>query len=154
MIKKLGRQPSQREKGQSLTELGISLIFLLILLAGTVDIGRALFSIITLNDAAQEGATYAAYAPGDTNGIVSRIQNYSDYPIDFSTFQLGSQILIQAPNGYCADRVGSVQNEIEVQVLYKMEIVTPFLGSILGSQEIPLKASSKVAILSPVCYHP
>jgi Flp pilus assembly protein TadG len=59
------RENNNREKGQSLMELAISLVVLLILLAGVVDLGRAFFTYITLRDAAQEGASYAAVAEDD-----------------------------------------------------------------------------------------
>jgi Flp pilus assembly protein TadG len=43
------------EKGQSLTEFAVSVVILLILLAGTVDAGRAFFTFMSLRDG-QEGA--------------------------------------------------------------------------------------------------
>ena len=47
---------SNTERGQSLTEFAISLVFLLTLLAGIVDLGRMFFAYIIIRDAAQEGA--------------------------------------------------------------------------------------------------
>ena len=49
-----------KERGQAIVELATSLVILLTLLAGVVDLGRALFTWITLRDAAQEGASYAS----------------------------------------------------------------------------------------------
>jgi len=48
------------KRGQSLVELSISLMVILMLLSGAVDFGMALFSYTTLRDAAQEGALYGS----------------------------------------------------------------------------------------------
>ena len=48
---------SDSEKGQSMVELAVSVVVLLILLAGVVDLGRLAFYYITLRDAAQEAAS-------------------------------------------------------------------------------------------------
>jgi len=53
------------EKGQSLVEMALSLVLILILLVGTVEMGMAFFQYIQLRDAAQEGALYGSIAPLD-----------------------------------------------------------------------------------------
>jgi len=50
----------QKQKGQSMVELSIAFIVLLMLLAGVIDMGRAFFTYSALQDAAQEGAAYAS----------------------------------------------------------------------------------------------
>lgn len=62
---KKNQENASREKGQSLMEFSLSLVVLLVLLAGVVDLGRAFFTYITLRDAAQEGASYASVAEAD-----------------------------------------------------------------------------------------
>ena len=48
------------ERGQSLVELGISLLILLYLLAGAAEFGVLFFQFVQLRDAAQEGALYGS----------------------------------------------------------------------------------------------
>lgn len=60
------------EKGQSLVELAVSLIILLILLAGVVDLGRVAFYYLALRDAAQEGASYGSIFPNNNYEIIER----------------------------------------------------------------------------------
>lgn len=55
--------------GQSLVELAISLPLLLLLLLGTIDMGRVFFDYIEMRQAAVEGATYGSRRPTDTTGI-------------------------------------------------------------------------------------
>jgi Flp pilus assembly protein TadG len=54
-------QPSER--GQSLVELTLTFMILLVLLGGVLDLGRALFTFVALRDAAQEGAVYGSIQP-------------------------------------------------------------------------------------------
>jgi len=133
-----------RERGQSLVELTTGLMFLLTLLAGTVDAGRALFMRVALLDAAEEGALYGSYQPGDVSAIEDRIRDNSDGPLDFSdTEQI--RITVAYAGSACAGHMMSVT------VSYDFELSTPFMGTILGSQIIPITATSESLILSPEC---
>ncbi len=55
----------KRERGQSLVELGISILILLYLLAGAAEFGVLFFQFVQLRDAAQEGALYGSMNPPD-----------------------------------------------------------------------------------------
>ncbi len=81
MVHRNMQQP-ESEKGQSFVELAISLVFILVLLGGVVDLGRVLFTFIALRDAAQEGAAYASFCPFDTSGIDVRVRTASTRPVD------------------------------------------------------------------------
>jgi len=133
-----------RERGQSLVELTTGLMFLLTLLAGTVDAGRALFMRVALLDAAEEGALYGSYQPGNVSAIEDRIRDNSDGPLDFSdTEQI--RITVAFAGSACAGHM------MRVTVSYDFELSTPFIGTILGSQIIPITATSESLILSPEC---
>ena len=56
----------ESERGQGLVELAIALPFLLLLLLGVLDVGRAYWAVVALKDAASEGASYAAFYPTRT----------------------------------------------------------------------------------------
>ncbi len=70
------------EKGQSFTEVAISMVFILILLAGIVDLGRMFFIFVALRDAAQEGAAYGSFCPADITGIQARVRSASSNPVN------------------------------------------------------------------------
>lgn len=72
------------EEGQSFTEMAISMVFILVLLAGVVDLGRMFWVFVTLRDAAQEGAAYGSFCPAHIAGIQSRIRNSSTNPVNLS----------------------------------------------------------------------
>lgn len=73
MNKKENRNP-RLENGQSMVELAVSLIILLVLLAGIIDFGRLAFHYIAMRDAAQEGASYGIINPTDCYQIENRIR--------------------------------------------------------------------------------
>ena len=63
--------PKKQQRGQSLVELAISLMVILMLLMGAIDFGIALFAYVSMRDAAQEGAVYGSIEPADE--LVSQI---------------------------------------------------------------------------------
>jgi hypothetical protein len=141
---------SKSERGQSLTELAISLTFMLILLAGVVDIGRAFFTYITLRDAAQEAAVYGSFEPTNCTGITGRAQDTSNKPFNLSSASVSINIIQGGIPVPCvsATPVPGV-DQIQVSVSYNdFQITMPFIGSLIGKQKVPISASIKDTILS------
>lgn len=142
------------ERGQSLVELGISMLILLYLLAGAVEFGILFFQFVQLRDAAQEGALYGSMNPpasaGDTtriNAIIERAKYSAPTrsPIDLIS-DPNVSISVTVPDGqYCEG--GSLQ----VTVSYPHRIIMPFMPQFLGRDEIPLSATVVDTILTPVC---
>jgi hypothetical protein len=136
---------TNKEHGQALVEFAAVLVILMILAAGVIDLGRAFFVYMSLRDAAQEGATYAAINPGDTTGIVNRVRTTSTQPVDLSDTS-HVNVKINPTGALCAG------NGVEVVVEYpSFELTTPLLGTILGSQSIALRAKVTDTILTPAC---
>ena len=152
--------PHPNENGQSLVELAMMLLFLLILLAGVVDLGRAFFTYIALRDAAQEGAAYASIARTNKtddmkcNEIVLRTQSTSNTQIvdledtTVSVYLDGALCDVSTPNSKaCYGRA------VEVVVHYAgFQITTPLLGTFIGSQTVPITASIIDTVLTPSCH--
>lgn len=144
-----------REYGQSLTEFALSLVILLTLLAGVVDLGRMFFAYIIIRDAAQEGAVYGSIAPKDNlttfeNEVEERVReaftdpaDASNVPIDISKMNVQTDII----GTTCA----SPGNGVRVRVEYSVPVTMPFLGTIIGSQYMHMAAVAENAILSPIC---
>ena len=86
------------ERGQSLVELGISLVVMLFLFGGLVEFGIIFFQYVQLKDAAQEGALYGSLYPYDTVSIEQRVRNSSTSPIDLHTPNV--EIFISYPEVY------------------------------------------------------
>lgn len=132
------------ERGQSLVELAVSLTVIMLLLAGAVDFSIAYFTFTAMQDAAQEGALYGSINPTDTAGIISRVRSASTNPVDLSDTSL-VDVDVTLPGNACEG------NELQVDVVYNYPISMPFIGAIIGSQQIRLNARVTDTILQPVC---
>ena len=135
---------NKSERGQSLVELAISLVILLILLAGAVEFGMAFFQFVQLRDAAQEGALYGSLNPSDNAGIMARIRGSSDSPVKLSDSSVvpDGNIAITVVGGAACEG-----NGLKVEISYSHVTFMPFFPF----STIPLKASVTDTILSPVC---
>jgi hypothetical protein len=130
----------QKESGQGLVEFAVGITFLLVLLAGILDLGRAYFTYIALQDAAQEGASFGSISPNDFDGIRKRVRATSSGPIDFSLFE-DSQIEIHPQGGSCTG------NDMEVIVKIDFQLVAPFFSG----KSLPLSAEVTDTILQDAC---
>jgi len=166
---------AQKSHGQSLVELSISLMVILLLLVGAVDFGMAFFSYVAMRDAAQEGALFASFEPyHDDNEnarfdytdsineaeIRARVRASSVSPVDFSDTTRVPDAYITAERTTSVGCEGSTlmgtpptltPNAIRVRVEYDYQLMTPLLGAILGSQTIHLTAEVTDTILQPRC---
>lgn len=141
-------------RGQSLVELAISLVVLLMLLAGAVEFGILFFQYVQLRDAAQEGALFGSTHPDDASGIENRAKFSSQSPLDLPTLLKSNGTLSAGDvdidilfNGAACE--GS-NNAITVTLRYNHRIFMPFLPQAIG-ETIPLTASVTDTILSPKC---
>lgn len=151
------------DSGQSMVEFAIGVVFALILLAGVVDGGRALFVYMALRDAAQEGAQYAIIDPPNYQEVISRTFDASNTLVEISsaiTSNIDSSLGYLVPNGeQCAGLTMSemitVTNGVRIRVTYEeFPLTMPFIGAIIGSQTIPISAVIEDTILAPPCPPP
>ena len=133
------------ERGQSLMEFSVSLVFVLVLLAGLVDLGRGLFTYMALRDGAQEGAAYGSLNPNETSTIQNRVYGSSTM-LQSQEGEGTIDIQVNITGGACTG------NAIEVITTYNdFPLTMPFVGSFLGSQTVDIHASAENTILSPKC---
>jgi hypothetical protein len=65
-------QASPLEKGQSLVELAVGFLILMLLISGIANLGGLLFYYLAMRDAVQEGASYGIIHPTHCDQIVQR----------------------------------------------------------------------------------
>jgi len=142
-------QPKRTEHGQSMVELALTITVLMVLLAGTIDLGRAFFTWIALRDAAQEGASYASFNPTDSTGIEARIRSsFADVVKDPGA--LLTINLYVKPDGapLCLDETPTT---LFVDIVYtNFPISMPFLGALIGDT-IEIRATVNDTIILPLC---
>jgi Flp pilus assembly protein TadG len=148
-MKESSRTPDiRKQRGQSLVELAISLMVILMLLLGAFDFGTALFAYISMRDAAQEGAIYGSVEPEDQTGIRNRVVEAAN---DLIIIDPDDDIDIDVGGDTCEGSTGGDPNTITITIEHQHPVSTPLVGAMIGSQEITLRARVTNTILMPEC---
>ena len=112
-------------------------MFLLVLLLGIVDVGRAIVANISVRDAVQDGASYFAYTENATAADVEdRVRSAVSSP-DLSTAATTVAVYCEPDPRDLLD--GS---RIRIDVTHDVDMITPIVGPFLGG-EITLSPSSE-----------
>jgi hypothetical protein len=148
----------KKESGQSMVELALFITILLVLLAGTIDLGRAFFTWLAMRDAAQEGASYGAIYPpnGDLTcsnltlppypQICQRVYDNLTQVINNPPSQ--TLVLITYPGGSRC-----MGDTIQVDVYDpNFPLTMPFLSTIIGSSTINIHATINDTVLTQECH--
>ena len=126
----------RRERGAAAVETAILSIFLLTLLMGMIDVGRAIFTRIAVEDAAQSGASFAAFAdPVSVAAIETVVITSIDSP-DLTA----ATITVQCPDDPSGDRAA---HYVEVTVEYTQDLITPAMSIFTNSITISASATSE-----------
>lgn len=159
----------RKERGQSLVELAISFMLVMLIFSGAVDFGRAYFALVALRDAAQEGVIYASVHPDEQGDIRNRVYSSSSNPIDMTTVDVyisygpDSEGFLADGSDACAgftntgvDADGNGVTDVEsnfviVEVALDFDFTMPFITAIIGSETITLRVEQTHTILSPGC---
>lgn len=141
MVRKPGR-----DRGAVTVETALLSIFILILLSGIIDLGRAVFNNISIQEAAQEGALYAAFEEDVTVAeIEARAAASTSSP----------QLTVDDVSVICETVAKSKRNSsrVTVTVSYDLDLVTPFVGEWLGGS-ISLEKAAESERFYPACPAP
>lgn len=132
----------KNEKGQAMVEFALMLIPLLIIVSGIIDFGWIFYHKVMINNAAREGARYAAI-------------HSSDVTYETDTETLINNILpttfIKPVDPIAVLKNNPVTGDITVTITGDVDILTPFLSIIFsdsneGRGGIQLKISSKTTM--------
>jgi hypothetical protein len=138
------------QKGQSLVEFSLGLVFLLIIVSGLVDLGRLYFTHVALEDAVGEGALYLSINPHcykasdgpacvGVNNAEWRIQNSSGASlVDWSKATITP--IIPAPYG--------VGETVKVKIDYSYPLLTPIIPKIVGLNPITLTSTASQIVIT------
>ena len=143
--------PKVNERGQSLVEFTLMMSIIMILMLGLLDLGRAFFTFLAMQDAAGEGASFASVHPtwvdnvskpesADPNNVTYRVKNSAPTG---TLVDMNTAIVTVTDSG--SPDIGSL---ITVTLTANYQLVTPFVGGIIGSQTLPLTVRSVAVITS------
>jgi TadE-like protein len=117
--------------------MAIVTMFLLVLLLGIVDVGRAIVANISVRDAAQDGASYFAYTRDATAADVEARVRVAVSSPDLSTGATTVAVYCEPDPRDLLD--GS---RIRIDVIHDVDMITPIMGPALGG-EITLSPSAE-----------
>lgn len=125
--------------GQSLIELAIAVPIMLLIMLGTIDVGRLFFGYIEMTNAVREGAEYAAHRPSETDKIRSYVTRHAeDLPV--------ANITVTCSNGNCGTAVAG--NRVTVSATWQFTPLTgQFLGAFFGLPRFDLQVTSTMRVL-------
>lgn len=129
----------KKEKGQSLVEMALLLPVLLLMLLGLLDFGRVYYAMVAMNDAAQEGAAYAAMHPNDPK-IRERATAASTGLITIQPENV--TVVLPPPDSLQAGA------PVTVIVSYDFTFYTPVAQSFFGDNTVTLQAQATNAIIA------
>lgn len=127
-----GHRPSA---GQSVVELALMLPVLMLIMIGTLDLGRLVDAYVVMTNAAREGARYGMNNPTDTTGI----QNKARAAAANSGYQTAQMTISSSCNPNCTDN----GNAVVVQVSYPFTMITTYM---FGATTITVQTQTQMAI--------
>jgi hypothetical protein len=134
------------ERGQSLTELAISSLFFFIIVFGALDIGRAYFIYVALEDSAGEGAVFMSINPDCPTETQCADPNNGEYRAFMAAqgyFNWDrANIDIEYPTGGTG-----VGNLVRVRIAYDFNLFTPIISQIVGDDTLTITSVATQTIL-------
>ncbi len=154
--RKRAGKPRSGGMGQALAETAVVMMFLIMLLSMIVDFGRAMFTYLAMQNAAAEGAYYAAnFSHPDNVGVVDgtnpnrviyRTQHESPSELlDWSEPGVDVQVSWQPPFTPPGRPVPGTR--VTVAVIYPFDFIGPLPG-IFGVNSIMLRAEATQVVLN------
>jgi Flp pilus assembly protein TadG len=146
---------SARERGQAMVETALSMMIVLVLLAGMVDFGIAFGYRVALDNASRGGARFGSRYPNMPNLITNAVvDSLKGTLVLSSTYDhIASpdphlHIAIACMNGATAVGCNAVVRGQQIRVTVGYDYQTLFVG-LLGISELPISTSTTMYVLGP-----
>jgi len=128
---------NRSQRGAAIIEMAITLPLLALLLLGIIDVGRLLYTQITLHEAVQEGTLYASTHPDAPMSSRTRVIESVDNP----SIAL-SDVTVDCP----------FPDTVRVRIEHDLNLLTPILGGgviTLDAEAVGGRLSSAPCVSSP-----
>lgn len=130
-----------REKGQGFVEFFLVLVVLLTIAYGVLDLGRVYHAMITITNAAREGARYLTIHPDDKDDGFPGTRNAALKEAQGSNLELS---LDQVTVTYCADSDGLPGCDSGYPV--RVTVNYPFSLFMISSPSLTLSRSAEMIV--------
>lgn len=138
-IETMNMRHSKKEKAQGLVEFALVLPVLLLVTIAVLDVGRAFFVTIAIQNATREGARQAARMPGTTDAEVEAIVRAeatgsgldlgSSLTVTTLRYASGSDSVIRVTASYNFPLILGIIRSTPIQITRFTEMLNPFPGS-------------------------
>jgi hypothetical protein len=129
---------ARSERGQSLVEFALAMPFLLLLLLGIADLGRAFYYTVTISGAAREAAAFAAINPGASSGTVAQ------HACDVTGFRPFGSACPAEVTVTCLSGCPTNGADSEVRVTYAFSLISGYLvDRVFNVNPIVLRADAR-----------
>ena len=118
--------------GQAIVEFALASLVFLMIVFGTIDLGRAAFTAVTLHNAVREGARYGKVNPTQTGTIQSKVSDQVS-----KTGSSTSSVTVSCGGGCVSGSTMTVSASISFQAITQ---------NLLGISPFTLSSSSQVDI--------
>jgi Flp pilus assembly protein TadG len=128
-----------RTRGQSLVEFALLFPILIMIVLGIADLGRAYYALVALNDAAEEGAMYAAIDPDNLTEIQNRAVHATTGLIELEA----GNVSRTPGSGFTAG------DPVTVTVAHDFTIYTPLMQTFFENGQVTLQGRAVNPIITP-----
>lgn len=153
----------RRERGQSFTELAVSLVFLMVLFSAVVDLGWAFYTLNSLRDVVQETASFASICT-DRTIIMKRFTSSAkeSSTVDLNDLSSPEICFFNPTVGPTCITNPEMGDSVRVKIVYQHKIVVPFVSEFIGNKSvyaIPVEVTDTVlqtdkALVKEACKQP
>jgi Flp pilus assembly protein TadG len=112
------------ERGSSILEMALSLLMVVTVIFGTIELSSLMYTYTVLADAANEGLRYLVVNSGDQTGAITKAKTYASYSMH-DTSAINVTVACAGTGGSC-----SPPNLATVTVSYSY---VPYLGTFMSS---------------------
>ena len=143
----LGMSGVRKDEGQSFVELALALPFLLLLLLGLADFGRAFYYTTIISNAARAGAAYLSLNPDkalvpSTNASSVKSKVCNETGLFAYDNPAACTLTVNAPGAVDFSGYVSGQDAV-VSVTYDFTLVSSYLvGRVISTSPLPLRAEA------------
>ena len=126
------RATCQRKPGQAIVEFALASLVFLMIVFGTIDFGRAIFTAVTLHNAVREGARYGKVNPTQTGTIQTKVTEQVS-----KTGSSVSSVTVSCSSGCTSGNSMTVSASIPFQAITQQLLgISPFTMSSSSTVDI------------------
>ena len=137
------------DRGTSVVEMAIVLPFLLMVVFGLIDVGRAVYTHLAIEEAAQEGSMFASYHGGDMGDSWTQVVDAVVLSTDSVVIDV-SDVTVECLAKDLAEQLTEFPTAT-VTIRHSLPVLTPVVSAWFPGG-ISLEASASGTVFTEICF--